>query len=74
MMRLTWGTTVSVRVGEPPQHRPGERAEVVGITEANAHLAAKYEVPLGTPLYTIEFGDGTDIELPGTALEVVDDS
>jgi hypothetical protein len=69
--RITWGTTVSVRVGEPPQHRPGEIAEVVGITEANAHLATKYQVALGTPLYTIEFGDGTDVELPETALEIV---
>lgn len=44
--------------------------EVVGITAVeSAQQADTLNVPIGTVLYTVEFGDGSDALVPETALE-----
>ena len=47
-----------------------EPGEVVGITHVKSvQQAEALNVPLGTVLYTVEFGDGSDALLPEGALE-----
>lgn len=45
-------------------------AAVVGITlVASERLSANLAYPLGTTLYTVEFGDGSDALVPSTAIQ-----
>ena len=48
---LTWGDTVIVSAGAPAEYRPGQIASVVAFGS-------------DPPLVTVEFGDGTDAQVP----------
>ena len=50
MAKFTWGDTVRIAQQAPATARPGETAEVVGISEEHLH-------------YTVEFEDGSDAEV-----------
>ena len=67
---FTWGETIRIRPTAPEHLRPGELAEVCGMwtveTEANASVRG---YPIGTTIYTIEFGDGTSAEIAEQHLE-----
>jgi hypothetical protein len=55
--KFTWGDLVIVSAAAPTQMRPGELGDVVGITEQTTET-----------IYTIEFGDGRDAEVPESLL------
>jgi hypothetical protein len=67
---LKWGDTVVVRLGARAEWRPGAAAEVVGMrTVETPGVAAAFEAPLGSQLLLVEFGDGSDAEVPERWLE-----
>lgn len=67
---LKWGDAVVVRSGARAEWRPGATAEVCGMrTVETPSVAAAFEVPLGSQLLLIEFGDGSDAEVPERWLE-----
>jgi hypothetical protein len=55
--KFTWGDLVTVIPTAPTRMRPGEVGDVVGITEQKTET-----------IYTIEFGDGRDAEVPESLL------
>jgi hypothetical protein len=57
-MAFTWGDTVRVKIDAPADLHPGAVADVVAITGDDANT-----------VYTIEFGDGSDIEVAEKWLE-----
>lgn len=67
---FTWGDTVLIKSTAPAEYRPNEIGDVVGITtvEKESQVAVFGEV-IGTVLYTVEFGDGTDVLVPDRYVE-----
>jgi hypothetical protein len=69
-MPFTWGDTVRVKLGAPPDARPGALAEVVGVrTVENDAQTREFAAPVGTQICLIEFGDGESAELAELLLE-----
>lgn len=68
--QYTWGETVRITIDAPKNYRPGELAEICSIweIETNENSVLRGE-PVGTIIYSIEFGDGTLVEIPGRYLE-----
>ena len=68
----TWGD--SVRLTRPSSSREtGSLASVCGIrTIETREEAERARASVGTILYTIEFGDGSDIDVPESWIELVD--
>jgi hypothetical protein len=68
--QYTWGETVKIANDAPKEYKPGELAEICSMweieTDANSRIRGE---PVGTIIYSIEFGDGTIIELPDRYLE-----
>jgi hypothetical protein len=62
--RFTWSDTVRVKSTAPVHFRPGELAEVCGLwtVETEENALARGEA-IGTTTYTIEFGDGTSVQV-----------
>lgn len=70
MAEFTWGDEVRVRADAPPGCRPGAVGAVCGWWTVNTKAqASKFGVVVGTALYTVEFGDGSSLELPAIFLE-----
>ena len=70
--RFTWGDSVRVKLSAPPAVRAGERGEVVAVTEiATPGMAEAHDLPLGSIVVHVEFGDGEDLAIPGAWLEAV---
>lgn len=67
MAKFTYDDIVKVLVDAPPEQRPGERAWVVGVFEDRP---GKYfdAFPPGV-VYSIEFEDGSSIEVNESLLE-----
>jgi hypothetical protein len=67
-MEYTFGDSVRIAATERGNHlRP---CEIVAITTVETiHQADAFNVPLGTVLYTVEFGDGSDALVPEDTLE-----
>ncbi len=67
-MKYTFGDSVRIAASESRSHlRP---CEIVAITPVETiHQADTFNVPLGTVLYTVEFGDGSDALVPEDTLE-----
>jgi hypothetical protein len=70
-MRFDLGDEV-VLVHAGKTRRPAmEQCAVVGITPVDSEvLASAVNYPLGTILYTVEFGDGSDALVPGEDLRL----
>ena len=66
---FTYDDTVRVKLGAASHMRPGELASVVGVF-LETDKAEKYwaQFPTG-PVYTIEFEDGSAVEVPESLLE-----
>jgi hypothetical protein len=64
-MKYTWGDTVEIESNAPDKYKKFNLGEIVGYfiieDEQNSN---QFNLPIGTILYTIEFGDGTDIDIP----------
>lgn len=69
---FTWGDFVKVITSAPVKYRPGELGDVCGVwaIDSAENSEARGE-PLGTTIYTVEFGDGTSAEIPGCYLEKI---
>ncbi|MGZ3634066.1 MAG: hypothetical protein ACXU9U_02250 [Parachlamydiaceae bacterium] len=67
---LTWGEDAQVVVTAPQQYRPGAIGSVCGIHVITSPSVAKeFCQALGSKFYSIEFGDGSSIEIPEVYLE-----
>jgi len=63
MTTFTYDDIVTAKPGAPNELRPGQRAWVVGITEAKDRRGANLKrFPTGT-VYLIEFEDGSAIDV-----------
>lgn len=64
-MKFTWEDLVVTRSDAPKQFRPNQAGVVVGFYRiASEDVAAARGCPFGTVLYTVEFPDGSDAEVP----------
>ncbi len=68
--QYTWGETVKITIDAPKAHKPGELAEICSMWEikTDENSISRGE-PVGTIIYSIEFGDGTLMEIPDRYLE-----
>lgn len=65
-----WGEAVIVSPDAPKEYRPLSIADVVGMIFINTpQLAQNFNVKLNTWVYTIEYMDGSSIELPEMFLQ-----
>lgn len=71
--RYEYGQTARVASQAPPSIRPGERVAVVGMrTIDNALASRETGYPIGTPLYLIEYDDGSSREVPEQYIQASD--
>ena len=64
-MNFDYGDEVVLRTKDDAGSVAEKRCAVVGITPVESEEQAKYfKRPIGTVLYTVEFGDGTDALVP----------
>ncbi len=67
---FTWNDLVMIKKGVPAQFHPGEVGVVCGMSKIHFEdVAKKYHSELGNWSYTVEFGDGSDIQVPEKYLE-----
>ena len=71
----TWGDTVRIKPNAKPEQRPGELAAVCGLREVETEeQARRFDCPIGTTLYLVEYGDGLAVEVPATIVELEEDN
>lgn len=74
-MKFTWGDSVTVSGGAPEKFKPKRKGEVVGFYQIEAEdVAAARGYPVGAIIYTIEFSDGSDLEIPEAFLEAYNET
>lgn len=70
-MVLTWGDPIKIKQ-DSPFGRAGNEGDVVGIWEIESESqSAAFDLPIGEPIYLIEYGDGSAEEVPGRFVEPV---
>ena len=68
--KFTWGDTVIIKNSAPPHLHPGEIVSVCALVKIEVEDVKKVPSLIEpTWLYTVEFGDGSSIELPECYLE-----
>lgn len=68
--QFTWNDLVVVKNNAPLVYRPGQIAVVCGMEQVkSANLALELKIKTGNWVYTIEFGDGSSIDIPEIYLE-----
>lgn len=66
----TWNDSVAIKKEAPGQFHPGKIGVVCGMSEIKfEEIAKKYHSKLGDWIYTVEFEDGSDIQVAGCFLE-----
>jgi hypothetical protein len=71
-MKFDYGDEVVVRTEDDAGRVAEKRCAVVGITPVESEEQAKhFKRPVGSVLYTVEFGDGTDALVPEADLRPV---
>jgi hypothetical protein len=74
LAKYTWNDLVKAVSGAPEKWRPGAFASVVGISEESERRGSyREEFPHGV-VYTIEFADGSSVDVEEASLEAVPDS
>lgn len=67
---FTWNDLVIIKSTAPPNYFPGKIAVVCGMEHIKSEkLASEFNVTIGDWIYTVEFGDGSSIEVPELYLE-----
>lgn len=67
---FTWNDLVVVKLDAPLPYFPGKIAVVCGMEQVKSEkLSSEFNIKIGDRLYTIEFGDGSSIEVPEFYLE-----
>ena len=68
--KFTWGDTVFIKKSAPSHLHPGEIVSVCSVIKIDLEDVKKQPSLMEpTWLYTVEFGDGSSIELPECYLE-----
>ncbi len=68
--KFTWGDPVLVKKNAPQDFQLGEFASICGITKIETEkLANFYHSKMNTWVYTIEYEDGSSLEIPECYLE-----
>jgi hypothetical protein len=67
---FTWNDLVIIKSNAPSHYYPGKIGVVCGMEQIKSEkLSNEFNVKMGDWLYTVEFGDGTSIEVPEYYLE-----
>jgi hypothetical protein len=67
--KFTHGEVVRVMEGAPKEMRPGAQAWIVGVIEAGKRKGRYFEQFASGAVYTIEFEDGSSIDVDESDLE-----
>lgn len=68
--KFTWGDSVVIAKNAPPNLHPGEFASVCGFYKISSEENAKgFQCKVGDWIYTVEFLDGSDIQIAELYLE-----
>lgn len=67
---FTWNDLVIIKPNAPPSYYPGKIAVVCGMEQVKSEkLSNEFNIMIGDWIYTVEFGDGSSIEIPESYLE-----
>ena len=67
---FTWNDLVTIKHDAPSSYLPGEIAVICGMEQVNSEkLSHEFSINMGDWLYTVEFGDGSSIEVPEIYLD-----
>ncbi len=67
---FTWNDLITIKSNAPSCYCPGEIAVICGMEQVKSErLSNKFNVNMGNWLYTVEFGDGSSIEVPECYLD-----
>jgi len=62
---INYGDTVTIAANAPKHYRPGVMGSACGFrTVASERESMAVAEPVGTPLWLVEFSDGTAMEVP----------
>ena len=68
--KYTWNDYVIIKKNAPEKFHPGKSGVVCGVSKIKfEEIANKYQSKIGDWIYTIEFEDGSDIQIAGCFLE-----
>lgn len=68
--KFTWGDSIIIIKSAPDQFHPGEMASICGFYKIKSPETAKqFACNMGDWIYTVEFGDGSDIQVAEHYLE-----
>jgi hypothetical protein len=68
--KFTWGDPICIVKSAPFQFHPGEFASVCGFYKViSEETAREFQCSIGDWVYTVEFQDGSDIEIAEHYLE-----
>ena len=66
----TWNDFVKIKTTAPSRYFPGQLAVICGMEKVHTkRLSEEFNLNIGEWLYTVEFGDGSSIEVPECYLE-----
>ncbi len=67
---FTYGDNIIIKKSAPEMYRPGDLGSICGIVYINNHvLSDYYKLNIGVTTYTVEFVDGSDMQIPEEYLE-----
>jgi hypothetical protein len=62
--KFTWGDPIVIAESAPTQFHPGEFASICGFYKITSEESAKeFQCNVGDWIYTVEFQDGSDIQI-----------
>lgn len=62
---FTWNDVVTIKSDAPVAYFPNEIAVICGMEQIKSEkLSKEFRINIGDWLYTVEFGDGSSIEVP----------
>ena len=62
---FTWNDLVVIVASAPKPYSPGQIAVICGVEKVgSSKLSLEFNVEIGIWIYTIEFGDGSSMEIP----------
>jgi hypothetical protein len=71
-MKFDYGDEVLLKTKDDARSVAEKRGAIVGVTPVETQEQAEhFERPVGTVLYTVEFGDGTDALVPEADLRPI---
>jgi hypothetical protein len=69
--KFTWNDFIVIKNDAPNQFHPGEIGVICGISKIESdEMAKKYHSSVGSWIYTIEFNNGSDIQVAESFLEI----